>query len=84
MLVFLLSVALIITSLGETFVVAQGGLGSVWIAGSYAGAIWLLRKYDKSSDWVPVDLPDPDPLTFRAPTGLSLASNAALERALSV
>jgi cation:H+ antiporter len=78
LLVLLLSVALIITSLGETFVVAGVGLGSVVIAVIYGGAIWLLRRYDDSSDWVPVDLPDPDPLAFPAPTGLSKAGNAAL------
>jgi cation:H+ antiporter len=80
LLVFLLSVALIVTNLGETFVVAGVGLGSVCIAAFYAGAIWLLRRYDDSSDWVPVDLPDPDPLAFPAPTGLMHASNGALIR----
>jgi len=78
LLVLLLSVALIFTSLGETFVVAGVGLGSTVIAIIYGGAIWLLRKYDDSSDWVPVDLPDPDPLAFPAPTGLSVAGNTSL------
>ncbi len=78
LLVLLLSVALIITNLGETFVFAGVGLGSACIAVVYGGAIWLLRRYDDSSDWVPVDLPDPDPLAFPAPTGLAEKSNRAL------
>ncbi|MEO9824635.1 MAG: hypothetical protein ABJF50_09510 [Paracoccaceae bacterium] len=78
LLVLLLSVALIITNLGETFVVAGVGIGSVAIAGIYCGAIWLLRRYNNSSDWVPVDLPDPDPLAFPAPTGLNDTANVSL------
>ncbi|MBB4172782.1 sodium:calcium antiporter [Sulfitobacter noctilucicola] len=78
LLVLLLSVALIVVNLGETFVVGGVGLGSVCIAMIYAGAIWLLRRYDDSSDWVPIDLPDPDPLSFPAPTGLGKASNKTL------
>jgi cation:H+ antiporter len=78
LLVFLLSVTLIITNLGEAFSIAGVGLGSVFIAVCYCGAIWLLRKYDDSSDWVPVDLPDPDPLAFPAPTGLMQTSNTAM------
>lgn len=78
LLVFLLSVALIFTNLGETVVIAGVGLGSVAIAVIYGGAIWLLRRYDGSTDWVPIDLPDPDPLAFPAPAGLNNASNAAL------
>ncbi|WP_050929748.1 sodium:calcium antiporter [Aestuariivita boseongensis] len=75
LLILLLALALIITNLGETFVFAGVGLGSLCIAVFYGGAIWLLRKYDDSSDWVPVDLPDPDPLAFPAPTGLGETSN---------
>lgn len=78
LLVLLLSVVLVIINLGETFVFAGVGLGSVCIAVTYAGAIWLLRRYDDSSDWVPVDLPDPDPLPFPAPTGLTEQSNPTL------
>lgn len=78
LLVLLLSVTLVVTNLGETFVFAGVGLGSFCIAVIYCGAIWLLRLYDDSSDWVPVDLPDPDPLVFPAPTGLGQASNANL------
>jgi cation:H+ antiporter len=54
------------------------GIGSVLIAVTYAGAIWLLRHYDDSSDWVPVDLPDPEPLPFPAPSGLAQTSNRSL------
>ena len=41
LLVFLLSVALIVTNLGETFALGGVGLGSVCIAVFYVGAIWL-------------------------------------------
>tara|TARA_R110000787_G_scaffold245099_5_gene350902 strand:+ start:132 stop:1169 length:1038 start_codon:yes stop_codon:yes gene_type:complete len=78
LLLLLLSVALIVTNLGETFVFAGVGLGSICIALIYGGAIWLLRRYDDSSDWVPIDLPDPDPLAFPAPTGLAKAASSSL------
>ncbi len=78
LLVLLLSVALIITSLGETVVFYGVGLGSGVIALAYVGAIWLLRRYDDASDWVPVDLPDPEPLPFPAPSGLTRSSNGSL------
>lgn len=78
LLVLLLSVALIITSLGETFVIYNVGFGSILIVGTYAGAIWLLRRYNDENDWVPVDLPDPEPLPFPAPSGLAETVNASL------
>ncbi|UWR21830.1 sodium:calcium antiporter [Sulfitobacter sp. S190] len=80
LLVLLLSVVLVIVNLGEMMVVAGIGLGSVCIAVIYAGAVWLLRRYDGNSDWVPVDLPDPDPLSFPAPTGLAHKDSRALLR----
>lgn len=57
LLVLLLSITLIITVIGEPIPLFHIGPGSALIAVSYAGAIWLLRRYDASSDWVPVDLP---------------------------
>lgn len=78
LLVFLLGLALVVINLGETAVVAGVGLGSMIVAAGYVGAIWLLRRYDSSSDWVPVDLPNPDPLPFPAPTGLSEWKNPVL------
>ena len=78
LLVLLLSIAMIIVGLGETLVIFEVGAGSVVIALAYAGAIWLLRRYDGSSDWVPVDLPDPEPLPFPAPFGLADTSNRSL------
>lgn len=78
LLVLLLSVTLIVTGLGETLVIYGVGAGSVLIAVIYVGAIWLLRRYDSSSDWVPVDLPDPEPLPFPAPSGLADTSNTSL------
>lgn len=78
LLVLLLSITMIIVGLGETLVIFQVGIGSVLIAVIYAGAIWLLRHYDDSSDWVPVDLPDPEPLPFPAPSGLAETGNRSL------
>ena len=36
------------------------GLGSIVIVCAYVGGIQLLRWYEGSSDWVPVDLPEPE------------------------
>lgn len=57
LLVVLLSFALIILMLGEPLVIGFLGGGSLFIGLTYAGAIWLLRKYDDATDWVPVDFP---------------------------
>lgn len=78
LVVLLLSLALIVTQLGEYVSVAAVGMGSTIVAVAYVGAIALLRRYDDASDWVPVDLPDPDPLPFPAPSGLAKESNRAL------
>lgn len=78
LLVFLLAMTLVITNLGETVVLFGVGLGSLCIALAYAGTVWVLRRYDDSSDWVPVDLPDPEPLPFPAPFGVQKARNETL------
>ncbi|MCO4846759.1 MAG: hypothetical protein KC448_02165 [Yoonia sp.] len=78
LLVLLLSITLILTSLGETVVVAGVGAGSIIIALIYGAAIWLLRRYDGSTDWVPVDLPDNDKMRFSAHIDFSKVSNPAL------
>ncbi len=78
LLVLLLALTLIVIDLKEPFAVFGIGVGSVVIAVFYAGAIWLLRWYDGANDWVPVDLPDPEPLPFPAPFGLSDATNGRL------
>jgi len=58
LLIVLLSITMVILVLGEPLANDFMGMGSVLIAGAYAGAIWLLRKYDDASDWVPVDIPE--------------------------
>lgn len=78
LLVLLLSMTILFTQIGETIVVAGVGLGSVFIALTYFSAIWLLRLYDTASDWLPVDLPDPEPLPFPAPSGLAETGNRSL------
>ena len=71
LLVLLLAITLIIINLGETIVVFQVGLGSIVVALAYISTIWILRRYDSSSDWVPVDLPDTEerPLFTKADDG---------------
>lgn len=64
LLVLLLAITLIITQVGEPVSLWQVGPGSVLIGFAYGGAIWLLRRYDGSTDWVPVDLPDPETPAF--------------------
>lgn len=78
LVVLLLSLALVFTQLGDRISLGQVGLGSTLVAAAYVGAIALLRRYDDASDWVPVDLPDPEPLPFPAPSGLDTTGNAAL------
>lgn len=78
LLVLLLSVTLIITDLGETVAFEGVGAGSVLIALIYGGAIWLLRRHADVTDWVPVDLPDPERLPFPAPFGLATSGNKSL------
>ncbi len=58
LLVGLLSVTLILATLGEQVSFGWIGGGSLVIAVFYAGGIWLLRAHDPEGDWVPVDLPD--------------------------
>jgi len=78
LLVLLLSITLIVLNLNEPFAAFGVGAGSAFIALVYIAAIWVLRQYDDASDWVPVDLPDPEPLPFPAPTGLTGATNTLL------
>lgn len=78
LLVLLLSITLIITVIGEPVALFQIGLGSTFIALCYVGTIWLLRRYDASSDWVPVDLPDPEAKPFLAVMDDGTTSNRAL------
>ena len=78
LLVLLLSLTLIITVLGEPVALFQIGPGSMLIALCYAGTIWLLRRYDSSSDWVPVDQPEPEAPPFFDVAGVSATSNKSL------
>jgi cation:H+ antiporter len=78
LLVLLLSITLIITMIGEPVALFHIGPGSGLIALCYAGTIWLLRRYDGSSDWVPVDLPDPEEKPFLAVKDSGETSNQTL------
>lgn len=78
LLVLLLAMTLIITTLGETFVLFKVGAGSMFIALAYIGTIWILRRYDGSNDWVPVDMPEPEDQPSLADVDQTTASNEAL------
>jgi len=78
LLVLLLSITLIITVIGEPAALFHIGPGSALIALCYAGTIWLLRRYDGSSDWVPIDLPDPETKPFLAVNDSGVTSNQNL------
>jgi cation:H+ antiporter len=78
LLVLLLAMVLIIVQLGEPVSVFGIGLGSVIIAVSYVAAIWLLRRYDGASDWVPVDLPDLDETVLLSTKPITTYSNRML------
>lgn len=58
-LIALLSLVLVAILAGEPAAFGGVGLGAAIAGTAYAGGIVLLRRYDRSTDWVPVDLPDP-------------------------
>ncbi|WP_339106726.1 sodium:calcium antiporter [Roseovarius rhodophyticola] len=78
LLVLMLGLTLVITTLNEPFAIWGIGLGSCVIALFYCGAIWLLRRYDDASDWVPVDLPEQKLSGFTDPSGLAGTRSSAL------
>ncbi|SFR09492.1 cation:H+ antiporter [Poseidonocella sedimentorum] len=57
----MLGLTIVLLVIGGRWSFGWIGLGSVVIALVYAGAIWLLRRYDRQGGWVPVDLPDFEP-----------------------
>lgn len=61
LLVMLLAFVLVIMALDEPVALGWVGFGSLGVGVAYAGTIFLLRRYDAASDWVPVDIPDPSP-----------------------
>ncbi len=58
LLVVILSLCLIAIELHEPLSAYGVGFGSVVVGIAYVVSIRLLRRYDASNDWVPVDLPD--------------------------
>jgi cation:H+ antiporter len=58
MLVALSAMTLGAVTLGETAAIFHIGFGSILIGLTYIGALVILRNYDLSNDWVPVDIPD--------------------------
>ena len=78
LLVLMLGLTLVITTLNEPFAIWGIGLGSCVIALFYSGSIWLLRRYDEASDWVPVDLPEQESSGFAASSRLASMRSSAL------
>ncbi len=60
----MLGLTIILLVIGDRWSFASVGLGSLIIAVFYFGSIWLLRRYDHSGDWIPVDLPQEDEFSF--------------------
>ncbi|MBD3679678.1 MAG: sodium:calcium antiporter [Rhodobacteraceae bacterium] len=65
LLMMLMAMMLIVIVLGEPVSFGPVGLGGIVIAIAYCGTIYLLRRYDDASDWVPVDLPDETPVPLQ-------------------
>lgn len=62
LLVVLLSVLLAACIFGDREVAFGVGAGTMLLGLFYAGSIWLLRRYDANSDWIPLDLPEALPV----------------------
>jgi len=58
MLIALLSILLGVCVFGDAELAFGIGGGAILLAAIYVFAVWLLRRYDEDSDWVPLDLPD--------------------------
>ena len=58
LLIALLAILLGICIYGEGELALGVGAGAAILAAAYTFAVWLLRRYDADSDWVPLDLPD--------------------------
>ena len=61
LLILLLTAILAVIALGETSLIQGIGLGTVLVAGIYGISILILRHYDSSNDWRPVNLPGLQP-----------------------
>ncbi|MDJ0637755.1 MAG: hypothetical protein QNJ20_02895 [Paracoccaceae bacterium] len=60
----MLGLTIVLLVIGDRWSFASVGLGSLTIAVFYFGSVWLLRRYDTSGDWIPVDLPQEDEFSF--------------------
>ncbi len=58
LLMILLALMLVVAELGEVALVWHVGLGTVVVALAYGLTVALLRHYDATSSWVPVELPE--------------------------
>ena len=79
LLVVLLAITLIISLLGDPISFGFLGMGSCLVAVAYVGAIWLLRRYDDASDWLPIDMPESREKEFSRPLAVDVKTpNQAL------
>jgi cation:H+ antiporter len=67
LLVILLSVLLAACIFGERELAFGIGAGTMLLGLCYGGSIWLLRRYDANSDWIPLDLPEAVPVANSRP-----------------
>ena len=74
----MLGLTIVVLVIGEPVSIGSVGPGSVVLAVYYTGSIWLLRKYDQSGDWVPVDLPGPAEEEAAPAHGSGASSTAGL------
>lgn len=58
LLIALLSILLGVFIYGDAEVAFGIGGGALLLGLAYGFTVWLLRRYDANSDWVPLDLPD--------------------------
>lgn len=62
LLIVMLSALLVVTMVGEIALFGYAGLGAIILAAVYVTSVLLLRRVDKSQNWKPIDLPNPDQL----------------------
>lgn len=60
LLIALLAMLLGLHAVGEFALPFGVGLGTLMLGITYVGIVWMLREYDKTDTWVPVEVPETD------------------------
>jgi cation:H+ antiporter len=60
LLIALLAMLLGLHAVGEFALPFGVGLGTLVLGAAYVGIVWMLREYDKTDTWVPVEVPETD------------------------